>query len=66
MKREYMEELRALVDSIRREGKSRRSLAREVRWRFIDFLRGRKSKKQALVPVRISRRIPSPSQPDWN
>ncbi len=34
MKREYMEELRALVDAIRREGKSRRRAAGEARYTF--------------------------------
>ena len=66
MKMEYMEELRVLVDAIRREGKSRRRLAQEARWRFIDFLRCRKRTEPALAPVRISRRIPPASRPDWN
>ena len=42
MKREYMEELRALVDAIRREGKNRRRAVCEARWRFLSFLRGKR------------------------
>ena len=66
MKREYMEELRALVDAIRREGKSRRHAAGEARWRFLSFLHDKRKLERALVPERTSRRIPSAGRPDWN
>ena len=66
MKREYMEELRALVDAIRREGKNRRRAVCEARWRFLSFLRGKRKRERALVPVRTSRRIPPARRPDWN
>ena len=66
MKREYMEELRALVDAIRREGKSRRRAVCEARWRFLSFFRDKRKLERALVPVRISRRIPPARRPDWN
>ena len=66
MKREYMEELRALVDAIRREGKNRRRAVCEARWRFLSFLRGKRKLERALVPVRTSLRIPPARRPDWN
>jgi len=66
MKREYMEELRALVDAIRREGKSRRRTVCEARWRFLSFLRDKRKLERALVPVRTRRRIPPVRHPDWN
>jgi len=66
MKREYMEELRALVDAIRREGKNRRYAVCEARWRFFSFLRDKRKLERALVPVRTSRRIPPARRPDWN
>ena len=66
MKREYMEELRALVDAIRREGKNRRRAVCEARWRFLSFLRGKRKLERALVPVLTSRRIPPARRPDWN
>ena len=66
MKREYMEELRALIDAIRREGKSRRRAAGEARWRFLSFLRDKRKLERALVPVRTPRRIPPVRRPDWN
>ena len=66
MKKEYMEELRALVDAIRREGKNRRRAVCEARWRFLSFLRGKRKLERALVPVRTSRRIPPARRPDWN
>ena len=66
MKREYMEELRALVDAIRREGKNRRRAVCEARWRFLSFLRDKRKRERARVPVRTSRRIPPARRPDWN
>ena len=66
MKREYMEELRALVDAIRREGKSRRRTVGEARWRFLSFLRDKRKLERALVPVRTRRRIPPVRRADWN
>ena len=66
MKREYMEELRALVDAIRREGKNRRHAVCEARWRFLYFLRDKRKLERALVQVRTSRRIPPARRPDWN
>jgi len=66
MKREYMEELRALVDAIRREGKSRRRAVCEARWRFLSFLCDKRKLERALVPVRTPRRIPPVRRPDWN
>tara|TARA_B100000809_G_scaffold208452_1_gene211130 strand:- start:487 stop:687 length:201 start_codon:yes stop_codon:yes gene_type:complete len=66
MKREYMEELRALVDAIRREGKSRRRAVCEARWRFLSFLRGKRKIERALVPVRTPQRIPRVERHDWN
>ena len=66
MKREYMEELRALVDAIRREGKNRRHAVCEARWRFLSFLRDKRKLERALVPVRTSRRIPAAERPEWN
>ena len=66
MKREYMEELRELVDAIRGEGKSRRRLVCEAGWSFLSFLRDRRKLERALVPERTSRRIPSAGRPDWN
>ncbi|MDE0738835.1 MAG: hypothetical protein OSB83_06455 [Planctomycetota bacterium] len=70
MKREYMEELRALVDAIRREGKSRRRAVCEAKWRFLSFLRDKRKLERALVPVRTPRRtprrIPPARRTDWN
>ena len=65
MKREYMEELRALVDAIRGEGKSRRRLTCEARRSFLSFLSDRRKLERARVPVRTSRRIPPERRPDW-
>jgi len=66
MKREYMEELRVLIDSIRTEGRSRRRAVIAARWALLSFLRRAPRLERAVVPVRESRWSPPGGRHGWN
>lgn len=66
MKREYIEELRVLINSIRSEGRCRRKTTAAIRWKLLSFLKARPRFERAVVPVSRRSWIPSGGRHDWN
>lgn len=66
MKRECMEELRALINLIRSEGRDRRRVAASIRWTLLSLLRDMPKLERAAVPVSRIRWTPPGDAHRWN
>ena len=66
MKRECLEELRALINLIRSEGRDRRRVAADIRWMLLSFLKAMPRLERAAVPVSRYRWTPSGGTHRWN